>query len=263
MSCHLEKGVQEDRARSKSPCIEDSGRYRSRSLVDFYLDRPLSICLPFRNAEQLRSQLAGIASINELGTDFGPANLVFVTIEGSDLDDRTVAKFPVSVVGNERSRLSVVGQFSGGRTVPNRASRRRARRGRGVSQSLVRCVPRCLPPHDEVFGGGAQGARTPEDLRPIQRRIRRSQELVAECHEQSIRFYGSARLGHRQEAAEEVHRVADFGAGVCPFPVIALGSVESDNAPARSRKAVPRVSSGRLRLGYRLRCEGGRGLRRP
>jgi hypothetical protein len=55
--------------------------------VDFYVDRPLAICLPFRNVEQLTTQLLGLTSIKQLGQDFGSATIIFVTVAGGHFDD--------------------------------------------------------------------------------------------------------------------------------------------------------------------------------
>jgi len=53
--------------------------------VELYIDRPLSVCMPFRNREQLEAQLRGLGALQRLNGAFGPVKLVFVTVEGEPL----------------------------------------------------------------------------------------------------------------------------------------------------------------------------------
>lgn len=58
--------------------------------VELYLDRPLTICLPFRSSEELGEQLQGIAQIKSLEDQFGSAQLIFVTLTGWTADESMV-----------------------------------------------------------------------------------------------------------------------------------------------------------------------------
>jgi hypothetical protein len=58
--------------------------------VELYIDRPLNICLPFRNREQLAAQIAGIPQLQRLGAAFGTAGFVFVTLQTNSLDNSSV-----------------------------------------------------------------------------------------------------------------------------------------------------------------------------
>ena len=86
------------RAKNKLARVTRQGLLRAASAVapdrtvTLFLDRPLTICLPFRDAAQLGQQLARVPVLKALERDFGPATFVFVTDladdpePGSELD---------------------------------------------------------------------------------------------------------------------------------------------------------------------------------
>lgn len=81
-----------DRARRKLARVATTGFRRVAStfkpdrVVTLFLDRPLTICLPFRDVGQLRQQLGRVPELKSLQAGFGPAAFVFVSDLSASLD---------------------------------------------------------------------------------------------------------------------------------------------------------------------------------